>query len=93
MGLLEKTKDKRTNEDEICKPQTRAEQNMSGVDSLMDNNFPEGTDFFSLVMSPADRLQHLSLATEEHSPCLDSTHQSIDTEALKELLYDVADYT
>lgn len=93
MGHSEKTKDNRKNEDEIFQAQTHPEQNMSGVDSLMDNNFTEATDFFSLVMSPADRLQHLSLATEEQSPCPDSAHQSIDTEALKELLYDVADYT
>lgn len=93
MAHSEETKDKRTNEGEVFKAQTPADQNMSGVDSLMDNNFPEATDFFSLVMSPADRLQHLSLATEEQSPCQDSAHQSIDTEALKELLYDVADYT
>lgn len=91
MGHSEETKDKRANEDEIFKAQTGPAQNMS--DSLMDNNFPEATDFFSLVMSPADRLQHLSLATEEQSPSPDSVHQSIDTEALKELLYDVADYT
>lgn len=93
MGHSEESKDKRANEDEIFKAQTGPAQNMSEVDSLMDNNFPEATDFFSLVMSPADRLQHLSLATEEQSPCPDSAHQSIDTESLKELLYDVADYT
>uniref|UniRef100_A0A1B6KWS7 C2H2-type domain-containing protein n=1 Tax=Graphocephala atropunctata TaxID=36148 RepID=A0A1B6KWS7_9HEMI len=51
--------------------------------------FSEPTDFFSLVMSPSDRLQHLSLSEPTGSP----HHESIDTEALKQLLYDVGDYS
>lgn len=64
---------------------TEAEQEM----------YPDAADFFSLVMSPSDRLQHLSLTSSNsvEDPRSPAQHESIDSEALKQLLYDVADYT
>uniref|UniRef100_A0A1B6JNB4 C2H2-type domain-containing protein n=2 Tax=Homalodisca liturata TaxID=320908 RepID=A0A1B6JNB4_9HEMI len=64
-------------------------QAMSGEDHVMSDTYPEPTDFFSFVMSPSDRLQHLSLSGDVTE---DTNHNSIDSEALKQLLYDVADY-
>lgn len=61
-------------------------------DQVMNDSYPEPPDFFSLVMSPVDRLQHLSLSGEETADVNTSQHR-IDSEALKQLLYDVADYT
>lgn len=55
------------------------------------NGLPEPTDFFSLVMSPSDKLQQLTLSPEQQS--VDDIRQvNMDSESLKQLLYDVVDY-